>query len=113
MYISIYTGIHLYLYTHNYAVCCWEGVRQRKEYEKRKVGEEWVGNGLLQSEWFHFLIILPNFMIAKGLFDGIMKCLFYREFCWVMMMIKIKIIITLLFFRIFLYNDCVVKGYEV
>ena len=46
-----------------------------------------------------FLSIQPNFLIAKGLFDLNMKCLFRGEFYWVvmMMMIKIKIIITLLF----------------
>ena len=26
-------------------------------------------------------IILPNFMVAKGLFDENMKCLFCDEFC--------------------------------
>ena len=46
-----------------------------KECEMGRVDEEEVGNGLLQSEWFLFLLILFNFMIAKGLFDVNMKCL--------------------------------------
>ena len=37
-------------------------------------------NRLFQSELFLFLLILPNFLIAKGLFDVNMKCLFSGEF---------------------------------
>ena len=51
-------------------------------------------------------------MITKGLFDVNMKCLFWGEFGWVIMMLKIRIIIMLLFLEsFFIYKDCVVKGY--
>ena len=78
------------------------------------MGEKEIGKELLQSGWLLFLLILPIFLIAKGLFDVNMKCLFRDEFYWViMMMFKIKTIITLLFlegyffilFFIYFYND--------
>ena len=113
----IFTYIHIFLLS-----VVGKGWNEGREWEKGRVDEERVGNGLLQSEWFFlilsiedlqhktqktdislsfewflFLLILPNFMIAKGLFNVNMKSLFCGEFCWVMiMMIKIKIIITLL-----------------
>ena len=41
-------------------------------------------------------------MVAKGLFWLYKKCLFCRDFCWVMMMIKIKIIFML---HLFIWYD--------
>ena len=67
------------------------------ECEVVKVDNEEVGNGLLQSPRLS-LLILSNFLIAKGLFDVNMKCLFCGEFCRLKMRIKIKFIITLLLF---------------
>ena len=101
--------LHIYTYFHYLLL----GRGETKEGSVRK--DELVRRG---GKWIVAIrmisfssIILPNFMVAKGLFDVNMKCLFCREFCWVMMMmIKIKIIIMLLFL---IYNHCVVKGYEV
>ena len=98
--------MHLYICTHISAVCGWEELRRRKRVWEGKCGwEKGVGKGLLQSEWFLFLLILFNFMTAKCLFDVNMKCLFCGEFCWVMMMmmmmmmmIKMKISIMWLSF---------------
>ena len=63
----------------------WDEVR---EDEKGRVSKEAVGNGLLQSEWFLFPLILPNFMIAKGLINVNVKCVFRGELCRVMMKLK-------------------------
>ena len=64
---------------------------------------------------FFSSLILPNFMIVKGLLDANTKCLFCGEFCWAILMIKIKITLTLfiIYLYIYIYNDCVVKGYVV
>ena len=82
------TSLHIYICTHIPAVGWWKGVRRRKRVRERKSGRG-RGNGMLQLEF----LFLSNFMIAKGLFDVNMKCLFCGEFCWVMIM-KIKIIIA-------------------
>ena len=52
-------------------------------------------------------------MKAIGLITN-MKCQFSQEFCWVMKMIKIKIIIILIFLERFfdfdfVCNECVIK----
>ena len=90
-YICAYNGIDIYIYTHICAVCCWEGVKQRKRAWEEKSGWEGrVRKELLPSEWFLFLLVQPNFPIAKSLFDVNTKCLFCGEFYWVIMMVKIK-----------------------
>ena len=49
MYVSVYTGLLLYIYTHISALCCWEGLRRRKRMREEKRGEEGPGNTLLQA----------------------------------------------------------------
>ena len=65
---SIFTYIHIFPLS-----VVGKGWHEGREREKGRVGEEVVGNGLLQSEWFLFLLILLNFMIVKGLFDVNMR----------------------------------------
>ena len=57
------------------------GWDKEREYEKGRVDEEGVGNGLFPSEWFLFVLVQPNFLIAKGLLDVNMKCLFFGKWC--------------------------------
>ena len=113
-YICAYSGTHLYIFPLSVVGKGWG---KRRECEKGRVSRE-LREKLLQSKWFLFLFFLPNFLIAKGLFDVNMKSLFCGESYWEMTMIQIKII-TLLFkknhFLSIFYNDndCDVKGYIV
>ena len=108
--------MNLYIYI---SAVCLLGRSETKEERVRRgrVGDEGGGKWIVAIRMISSLfLILPNFMIVNGLFDVNMKCLFCGEFCWVMMIIEIKII-TLLFFLLkkkqIIYNDCVVKGYVV
>ena len=85
----IFTYLHIFLlFIH------WKGWAEGRECEKGRDGEE-RENGLLQSE----ILFVLNVMIAKGLFWFEYKMSLFRgEFRWMMMMIKIKLIITLPFF---------------
>ena len=60
--------IFVSLYICRYFRCAWLGSGKSKV-ESVWVGEEGLGNGLLRSEWLHFLLILFKFMTAYGLFD--------------------------------------------
>ena len=88
-YIWAYNSMHVYIYTHISA-----GWGKGRGCEKGRVCKEWGKNCFNQNDFF--LLILLLFLIAKGLFDVNMKCLFCGKFYW-MMMIKFKIIIMLLF----------------
>ena len=98
--------LHIHIYPLFVVRKMWD---EGRESEKGRMDEEGMENGFFQSELFLFLVILPNVLISKGLFDV--------KFVWVMMMmIKIKIIITILFlgsFFFLIYNYCVVKGYVI
>ena len=61
----VYVLLCIFTYVHISAVCCSEGVRQKKETMKRREWWRDGGNRLLQSKWFLFL---SNFMVAKDLF---------------------------------------------
>ena len=105
-----YSRVHIYEYFLIYLACIFTSIHifplsvvgkgwdEERECKKRRMGEEEMANGLLQSDWFLFLLILPNFLIARGFFYVNMKCLFCGKFYGMVMMIKIKIIITLLFY---------------
>ena len=85
--VSMFVYVQLLACTHIYA-------RLRKRVWERKSGLWWGGNGLLQSEF----LFLSNFMEAKGLFWFEYEMSVLWGICRVMMMIKIKTIITLLFY---------------
>ena len=82
MYVLLLTRISAYIlacnFTHMHILplsIVGNGRDEGREYKKQRVSEEGVGNGLLQSEWFLFFLILNNFMMANGLFDVNMKYL--------------------------------------
>ena len=100
VHISGHIMVCIFAYIHIFPLSV-GGKGQDKESVRR---EEWVRRRWKKSCYnqknLFFLLILPIFLIAKGLFDVNMKCLFCGEFYLVvMMMIKIKIIIMLLFFK--------------
>ena len=85
MYVCVFLLAYIF-YIFISAVCWWERVKQRKREEKSRWGRrKWI------VENFFFFLTL---WLLKVYFDLNMKSLFCGEFCWVMMMIKIKIIIT-------------------
>ena len=104
--LRIYWHVSLHIYIYFNSLLLERGKTKEERGRREQVVEEGERNISWQSEWF-FSLILPKFLIAKSLFDVNMKCMFCVEFCWVMMMFKIKINITKL---LYIYNDCVVKG---
>ena len=99
IYICLRIYWHASLYIYKYFRCLFLRKGEMNEESVRR--EEWVRGcrKWIVAIWIIFFsLILPNFMAAKGLFYINMKSLFCGEFCWIMMMIKIKIITTLLFF---------------
>ena len=90
--VHIYICLRMYWHasTHLSTVCWWEGRRWKEEGVRRK---EWVKEGKMDCCYQNFFY----FLTLKVYFDLNKKCLFCREFSWVMMMIKIKISITLIF----------------
>ena len=60
----LYIHIYIYLHIQRHASVIGMGWDKRRKCEKGRVVEEGVGKELLQSEWFLFLLILPNFLIS-------------------------------------------------
>ena len=86
---------HACLHIYRYFCCLLMGKVETKEESARQ--EEWVREREMLQSGFLFL---TDFMVY---FDLNMKRLFCGKFCWVMM-IKIKIIMTLLFISSYFIN---------
>ena len=65
------------------------GKRERRRKRMWEGKSWWGGSGkwIVAVRIISFSLILPSFMVAKGLFDGNMKCLFCGEFCCVHQMV--------------------------
>ena len=74
------TSSHMY----TYLLCVLTGTGDTKEESVRrgKFGEGYVGNFIITIRMISiYFLMFFFFMIAKGLYDVNMKCLFCGEFC--------------------------------